>query len=154
MKTQDIQQAIPVIKGPKGASQVSHRHARVLIAEDDCSFRDMLLMAFEQEGCDVVAVADGASLLDVLATSLHPKSDIKPFDLVISDIRMPGWGGLVALENLPRSPLAPPVVVITAFGSDELHAQAKRAGAVAVLDKPFDIAELTALSRRVISRHV
>jgi DNA-binding response OmpR family regulator len=38
-------------------------------------------------------------------------------------------------------------------GSEEIHWQAERAGAVAVLDKPFDIAELTALSRRVLPRH-
>jgi CheY-like chemotaxis protein len=66
---------------------------------------------------------------------------------------MPGWNGLAALENLSRSPLVPPVVVITAFGSDEIHDRAERAGVVAVLDKPFDITELTALSRRMISQH-
>jgi CheY-like chemotaxis protein len=135
---------------PKNAAP--RRHARVLIAEDDWAFRDLLLLAFEDDGYDVVAVGDGASLLDVLGTSMLPKSDIKPFDLVVSDLRMPGWAGLVALENLSRSPQVPPVVVITAFGSEDVHRRAEQAGAVAVLDKPFDVAELTALSRRVLSR--
>ena len=42
---------------------------------------------------------------------------------------------------------------IKAFGSQEVHRRAEKAGAVAVLDKPFDIAELTALSRRVLAQH-
>jgi CheY-like chemotaxis protein len=137
---------------PKGASKTLHRRARVLIAEDDGGFRDMLIWAFEDDGCEVVAVGDGSTLLEVIATSLLPNSDVKPFDLVVSDIRMPGWSGIGGVESLSRSPLVPPVVVITAFGSDEVHDRAERAGAAAVLDKPFDIADLTALSWRVMSQ--
>ena len=144
---------IPGKKAPEGASEILHRRARVLVADDEWAFRDLLLFAFEAEGYEVVAVGDGACLLDILEASLLPKSGIKPFDLVVSDVRMPGWVGLSALENLSSSPQAPPVVVITAFGSEEVHRRAEKAGAVAVLDKPFDIAELTALSRRVLAQH-
>ena len=45
-------------------------------------------------------------------------------------------------------------MLITAFGSEEIHKEARRAGVVAVLDKPFDVADLTALSRRVIAKQV
>jgi CheY-like chemotaxis protein len=144
---------IPGKNAPESASEILHRRPRVLIADDEWAFRDLLLFAFEDEGYEVVAVGDGASLLDVLGASLLPRSGIKPFDLVVSDVRMPGWVGLSALENLSSSPQAPPVVVVTAFGSEEVHRRAEKAGAVAVLDKPFDIAELTALSRRVLSQH-
>ncbi len=136
----------------EGPAKASARRSRVLIAEDDWAFRDMLLFAFQDQGCDVVAVGDGAAFLDVLASTLLPKSSVKPFDLVVSDIRMPRWRGLADLESLSHSPKVPPIVVITAFGTDEVHQRAERAGAVAVLDKPFDIADLTALGRRVISR--
>ena len=153
MEMNSNSQSVAGTQSSKGASPTLHRSARVLIAEDDWAFRDMLLWAFEEDGYEVVAVGDGGSLLEVIATSLLPKSGVKPFDLVVSDVRMPGWSGLAAVENLSRSPLVPPVVVITAFGSDEVHDRAERAGVVAVLDKPFDIAELTALSRRVITQH-
>jgi len=69
------------------------------------------------------------------------------------ELRMSGWSGLTALEKLSRDPKVPPVVVITAFGSDEVHERAERAGAAAVLDKPFDLPDLTSLGRRVIARH-
>lgn len=144
---------IPGKRAPESASEILHRRPRVLVADDEWSFRDLLLFAFEDDGYEVVAVGDGASLLDILEASLLPKSSIKPFDLVVSDVRMPGWVGLSALENLSSNPHTPPVVVITAFGSEELHRRAEKAGAVAVLDKPFDIAELTALSRRVLAQH-
>lgn len=42
--------------------------------------------------------------------------------------------------------------MITAFGSDEVHQRAKQAGAVTVLDKPFDMQDLVALRRRVITQ--
>ncbi|HJX65287.1 MAG TPA: response regulator [Polyangia bacterium] len=153
MKNSSDPQGIPESKAPKGASETAQRRPRVLVAEDDWALRDMLLLAFENDGWAVVAVGDGAALLDVFSASLLPKSSIKPFDLVVSDIRMPGWGGIAAVEHLSRNPQAPPVVLITAFGSEEIHKEARRAGAVVVLDKPFDMADLTALSRRVISQH-
>ena len=124
---------------------------RILIAEDDWAFRELLLWAFEADGYDVVAVGNGTDLLDVLASSLLSSSSVKPFDLVVSDIRMPGWSGLLALEELSRSPMMPPIVLITAFGSEEVHERAARAGAAAVLDKPFDIADLTALGDRLLA---
>jgi CheY-like chemotaxis protein len=143
----------PGTTAPRGPGKTFKRRSRVLIAEDDWAFRDMLLFAFEDEGCDVVAVGDGASLLKVLASSMLPRSGVKPFDLVVSDIRMPGWSGLPALEKLSRDLKVPPVVVITAFGSEEVHDRAERAGAVAVIDKPFDLPDLTSLGRRVIAQH-
>lgn len=142
-----------VATAPIGSTKTINRQARVLIAEDDWAFRDLLLFAFEDEGCEVVAVGDGSSLLEVLGSSMVPKSPVKPFDLVVSDVRMPGWSGLTAIEKLSHSESAPPIVMITAFGSEEVHQRAKRAGVVAVLDKPFDIPDLTALGRRVIASH-
>jgi CheY-like chemotaxis protein len=136
---------------PREPGGESKHRARVLIAEDDYAFRDMLLFAFEDDGYEAVAVADGYSLLETLGSSVLPGSGTKPFDLVVSDIRMPRWSGLATLEKLSRSPMMPPFVVITAFGSEDVHQRAKRAGAVTVLDKPFDIRDLVDLSRRVIA---
>ena len=126
------------------------RPARVLLAEDDWAFRDLLLFAFHACGCEVMAARDAKSLIDALALSYLPSPTMEPFDLLISDIRMPGWRGLPALLEIIKSPLVPPVILITAFGSEELHENAKREGVVAVLDKPFDIGDLTSLALNVI----
>lgn len=133
--------------------QQGGQHPRVLIAEDDWAFRDLLLWAFEDNGYDVVTVNSGTELLKKLESSLPPGASIKAFDLVVSDVRMPGWSGLTALENLNSTPSVPPIVIITAYGSQEIHERAKHAGAVALLEKPFEISDLTDLAARSIAQH-
>jgi DNA-binding response OmpR family regulator len=64
------------------------------------------------------------------------RSGIAAFVIVVSS----GF----ACSQVGYGPNVPPVVFITAFGDEELHEQAHHAGAVAVLDKPFDIDELRA----------
>jgi CheY-like chemotaxis protein len=144
----------PLVLKPTEDAQVLakrlKRPARVLLAEDDWAFRDLLLFAFHECGCEVMAARDAKTLVDALATSYLPSPSHAPFDLLISDIRMPGWRGLPALLEMIKSPLVPPVVLITAFGSEELHETARREGVVAVLDKPFDIKDLTALALNVV----
>jgi CheY-like chemotaxis protein len=149
----NVDPEFPLLSTAPRKREAESRHAaRVLIAEDDYAFRDLLVFAFEDEGYDVAAVSDGYSLLEALGYSILPNAGFKPFDLVVSDIKMPRWGGLATLERLSRSSLVPPIVVITAFGSDEVHRRAKQAGVVTVLDKPFDIQDLVLLSRRVIEQ--
>lgn len=137
---------------PGGPGGQSRRQARVLIAEDDFALRDLLVFAFEDDGFEVVSVGDGYSLLELLDSSVLPGSAVKPFDLVVSDIQMPGWNGLATLESLSHSPMIPPLVVVTAFGSHEVHQRAKQAGAASVLDKPFDIPDLVDVGRRAMAQ--
>ena len=139
-------------KKKRVVKMVGARRARLLIAEDDWAFRDMLVWAFEEEGYDVVAVGNGADMLHILASSMLPRSGVKEFDLIVSDLRMPGWSGLPGIEKLGNNPLLPPIVLITAFGSEEVHQRAKRAGAVATLDKPFDLRQLIALAGGLLAR--
>jgi two-component system phosphate regulon response regulator PhoB len=137
---------------PMATDDESGHRVRVLIAEDDYAFRDLLLFAFENDGYEAVGVADGYALLETLGSSLLPGSGVRPFDLVVSDVRMPCWSGLAALEKLGHSDLVPPLIVITAFGTSEVRRRAEQAGALAVLDKPFDIQDLVDLSHRVIAK--
>ena len=120
----------------------STARGRLLVAEDDPAFRYLLASALRADAHDVVEVSNGVELLDALGGSLVPGWGAGFFDLVLSDVRMPGWNGLDALISLGHGSALPPVVFITAFGDDELHARALRAGAVAVFDKPIDIDDL------------
>jgi len=114
------------------------RKHRLLVAEDDRSFREMLVAIFKADGHEVVAVANGLDLLDTLAVSVAPEVGTGKFDLVISDVRMPGSTGLQVFAQMAGAPKIPPFILITAFGSEDLHAEAEQLGAVAVLDKPVD----------------
>ena len=127
---------------------------RVLLAEDNRELRRLLAAGLRKNGYLVTEAATGFDMLERLG-DLTLRNEA--FDLIISDVRMPGPTGLVAVEGLRhgtgRSSSSTPVMLITAFGDAALHAEARRLGAV-VLDKPFDIDDFRACaaSMLVVSR--
>jgi CheY-like chemotaxis protein len=135
---------------PELAQAPRMQRRRLLLAEDDAAFRTLLQMALAGDGYDVVAVKDGSELLERLSVSLSSGSASDRFDVVVSDVRMPGWTGLNVLLSMRHEANPPPVVLITAFGDERLHEQAMKAGAVAVLDKPFELDDLRSLVSRLM----
>lgn len=123
---------------------------RVLLAEDDAPMRDLLAEQLKRAGCDVLLAEDGLHLLTRLDGSMSPAACL-PFDAIVSDVRMPGADGMRILQWLRAQGSRIPVVLISAFGTVELHAEAQRLGAVLV-DKPFEIAQLAAALRDAIGR--
>ena len=87
----------------------------------------------------------------------HEQRDIvewqaaRPVDLVVSDVRMPGLGGFEAVAWLRELGCRAPVILITAFGDRFVHAEGVRAGAVRVLDKPFELDQLRQLVRELFA---
>jgi CheY-like chemotaxis protein len=124
-----------------------YRRHRLLVAEDNRSFRELLVAVLMADGHEVVAVTNGGDLLDTLAVSADPLLGSGKFDLVISDVRMPGSTGLQVLSQMAGAPRIPPFILITAFGGQDLHAAASGLGVLAVIDKPFDVDDL----RRFVS---
>ncbi len=116
---------------------------RILLAEDDKEMRTLLTLALKKAGYEVVACPDGVDMLTHLAAFLLPFETVREsFDLIISDIRMPGVTGMEVLQGKPKRADFPPMILITAFGDDETHAQAAECGVAAMFDKPFDVDEL------------
>jgi two-component system response regulator (stage 0 sporulation protein F) len=118
------------------------RRHRLLVAEDNRAFRELLVAVLRADGHEVVAVANGVDLLDTLAVSSDPQLGSGKFDLVISDVRMPGSTGLQVFSQMAGASQIPPFILITAFGGEDLHAVAKDLGVLAVFDKPFDVDDL------------
>lgn len=119
-----------------------HHPARVLLAEDNGEMRDLLALTLRAEGYEVHECIHGMDLLQQLKPLFTNESI--PFDVIVSDIRMPGVTGLEVLEGTHEAAPRPPVILITAFGDEDTHATAKRCGAHAVLDKPFTLDKLMA----------
>lgn len=109
---------------------------RILIADDDSEMRRLLAAVLAGDGYSVEEAGDG----DELRARL--KSLAGPLDLLVTDVQMPGWTGLQALEWAKRNIPGVEVILITAFGDRDLHARAAALGARAVLDKPFDLLTL------------
>jgi two-component system, response regulator, stage 0 sporulation protein F len=117
---------------------------RVLIAEDHEGLRRTLAMLLRADGYEVVEVCNGFDLVDTVVVSSDPEFGVGKFDLVISDVLMPGMSGLGAFERLDCATSLPPVVFITAFADEHVLKQARAVGALAVFDKPLDFDELRA----------
>jgi two-component system, response regulator, stage 0 sporulation protein F len=124
-------------------SHVATRSLRVLLAEDDDALREMLASSLRLAGHEVVEARDGRELVGRTGPGPDGASS---YDLVVSDVLMPGANAIMALSRLAHDASSPPVVVITAFGDDDLHAWARSIGAVATFDKPFDVDDLCTLA--------
>jgi two-component system response regulator (stage 0 sporulation protein F) len=122
----------------------------ILLAEDDKEMRSLMALMLRKEGYQVCECTDGLSLLDMLSSFFLPGEEYENFDLIISDIRMPGVTGMEILMGSNELDNFPPIILITAFGDKETHVQAERLGAAALFDKPFDIDEMLKMVRAIL----
>ncbi len=116
--------------------------ARVLVAEDDFELRRMIALALRKDGYEVAVARDGTELLEMVAEAYLGDGPGFAFDVIVSDIRMPGWSGMQVLQGLADRDRPTPVILITAFGDAKTHMLARDLGAVCVLDKPFEMDDL------------
>ncbi|HKJ65538.1 MAG TPA: sigma 54-interacting transcriptional regulator, partial [Desulfopila sp.] len=114
----------------------------ILVVEDEKILRISLADAFKSEGYTVYAVEDGASALQALEEG--------NFSLVITDIRLPGAGGMDILKKSLSELPATPVILITAFGSIDDAVEAMRHGAFDYITKPFDLDEIIKTARKAL----
>jgi nitrogen regulation protein NR(I) len=114
--------------------------AKILLIEDDTGIRDTLRRVLTEEGHEVVAEARGDEGLTRAAQGL--------FNLVITDLRLPGLNGLELVRQLHAAQPRLPIILITAFGTTETAIEATKFGAYDYLLKPFNVPELLELVRK------
>ncbi len=102
---------------------------RILIAEDDDTFRNFLKTIVEDEGHEVAVAENGITARTMLSD--------KQFDLVVSDLKMPGKNGLDLFRETRRDPMPPRFIFLTAFGKVEEAVAAIKEGATDFLTKPL-----------------
>ena len=119
------------------------RNKSVLVVDDDTGMLRAMTKVLANEGMQVTGVSDPTAVATKLAQSG------KRFDLVITDLRMPGFSGRGVLALASALPELP-VIIITAFGGPEVEAQALQLGAFAFLEKPVAAAELVDVVKRAI----
>ena len=117
---------------------------RVLVVDDEENLRHMLQTLLKREGYEPVGVASVDSAVREL--------DNLPYDIIITDLRMPGRSGLDLVDEVRRRNLDATVVVMTAFGSKEVAIEAMKRGAYDYLSKPFEADELILLLRKAEER--
>ena len=118
---------------------------RVVIAEDEAIIRLDLKETLEEEGYDVVGETGRGDEAVDLVRELEP-------DLAILDVRMPGLDGLSAAREISAHKKSA-VLILTAYSQRDLIEQARDAGALAYLVKPFQRSELIPAVEIALGRH-
>jgi CheY-like chemotaxis protein len=136
----DNQPAMTVISSHKG---------KILIVDDEEDLRIILVNLLERYGYGVLSVTDGAEALSAYKEAMAMS---EPFDLVITDLTIPGgMGGKELVERLLETDAKAKVIVASGYSHDPIMAQFQRYGFKGVIEKPFEFSTITDTVARVIS---
>lgn len=108
--------------------------AQILIAEDDLAVRSFVSRALEQKGFDVTAVGDGVQALEALQNN--------GFDLLVTDIVMPGLDGIGLALRVTRDYPDLPVLLMTGYSAEQQRAYDLEELICKVLIKPFTLKQI------------
>jgi CheY-like chemotaxis protein len=129
------------LRGEVAVPQLLENRPRVFVAEDDAHMRRLMTSALRSEGFEVADFGTGLELVERLRQARNANE--MP-SLLVSDVHMPHLSGLAVLRELRSWGSRLPVILVTAFGSDEALDAAFQLEATAVLIKPFDFDDLRA----------
>jgi len=117
---------------------------RLLIIDDDEGLRDSLQLVLAAEGYEALCAADAEAALELIEQT--------SFDVVLCDLRMPGMDGMELLPQIVRRLPESTVLMMSAYGTEELAIEAMQAGAYDYLAKPFQPSELLLTLRKARER--
>ncbi len=107
---------------------------KILVVDDEKIMRDSIREALSVSGYDVICAEDGIAARDIL--------NRQEFDIVLSDIKMPGMSGIELLKYVKQINPDTLVIIMTAFGTIESAIEAMREGAFDYLTKPFSVDQI------------
>src|SRR5687767_8345079 len=115
---------------------------RVLIVDDEASIRDLLSKTLALAEYDVDLAPDGRTALERLR--------IIPYDLLITDLKMPGVDGLTVIKEARRLKTDIPVIIITGFSTESSAIEAVNLGVSGYLTKPFRVPRVLAAAAKAL----
>jgi DNA-binding NtrC family response regulator len=107
------------------------RNKRILLVDDDEWIRDSMNMFFGEEGCKLVGLPNAEEAMQALIR--------EPFDIIISDYKLPGMDGLEFFRLASRTRPEVIMILITAYGSEELFRGANKLGVHDLILKPLTV---------------
>ena len=143
MLSLDLPQALP--------SQNNVNHHRILVVEDEDVIRDMIVIALEGEGYEVVSASDGRTALNFFQDKLSSGTGLE-FHLVILDLILPQINGLDICRFLRCNGDIVPILILSAKASETDRVLGLEVGADDYLTKPFSMRELVARCRALLRR--
>ena len=131
----------PSFQAARSAAAAAGR-PRVLVVDDEASIRDLLSKTLALAEYDVDLAPDGRSALDRLR--------IIPYDLLITDLKMPGVDGLTVIREARRLKADLPVIIITGFSNEASAIEAVNLGVSGYLTKPFRVPRVLAAAAKAL----
>lgn len=117
---------------------------RILIVDDEPELANVIAFELEDVGYETICAFSGVEALDIALS--------KPFDLIVSDIRMPKGDGVTLLKQIKLKIPLLPVVLISGF-SDYEDQELLNLGAIRVLKKPQDLAEIKSIVDSILRKN-
>jgi DNA-binding response OmpR family regulator len=125
----------------RGTAAASTR-PRVLVADDEAGIRDLLAKTLALAEYDVDLVPDGRAAIERLR--------IMPYDLLITDLKMPGVDGLAVIREARRLRSDIPVIIITGFSTEASAIEAVNLGVSGYLTKPFRVPRVLSTAAKAL----
>jgi len=104
---------------------------RIVVADDHPGVRRLLAEVLAMDKYVLLEAISGEDVMEIIRQ--------QPVDLVLLDVKMPRMDGVMALKKILNQPGHPPVIMMTAQGQVDLGKRVMEMGAIAYLEKPFDI---------------
>ncbi len=120
--------------------------ARIIIAEDEASIRELLARALAQDGHDVATAPNGAAALEQISGGGH-------FDLLLTDIQMPVMDGIALALAAARDHRDLKIVLMTGYADQRERALGLDTLVREVVQKPFSISEMRDVVKKTLARH-
>jgi CheY-like chemotaxis protein/GAF domain-containing protein len=133
----------------EGTSDPSLAGKRVLVADDEAAIRETIAEALTRKGCVVTTFASGVPAIDRIRAEAEAG---RPFDLVVSDVRMPDRNGYEVFKAVKEASERTPVILMTGFGYDPHHSivRCSQEGLHCFLFKPFQLSQLIEEVRKAL----
>lgn len=128
--------------GSARAAVVPTGRPRVLVVDDEASIRDLLSKTLALAEYDVHLAPDGRTALERLR--------MVPYDLLITDLKMPGVDGLAVIREARRMKPDIPVIIITGFSTEASAIEAVNLGVAGYLTKPFRVPRVLAVAAKAL----
>ena len=117
---------------------------RILVVDDEQGIRDLLSFELGSQGYSIVTASDGLEAVEKVRSG--------KFHLVISDLKMPKMGGVETLEEIKKIDPGVEVIMATGFGTIEIAVDSMKKGAYDFIQKPYNIAEISALIEKALEK--
>ncbi|MFN7917245.1 MAG: response regulator [Vicinamibacterales bacterium] len=115
---------------------------RILVVDDEASVRELLVKTLSLVEYDVDAATDGRAALDQLRQH--------QYDLLITDLRMPGIDGLTVIREAKRQKANLPVIIITGYSTESAAIEAVNLGVSGYLTKPFRVPQVLSTAAKAL----